>query len=234
MAEAKHYKLSRKELREPDEFQALTTQTVDWLRANQSAVVGAVSTIVAVAAVVIGVGWYSHRQADAAAVQLQSAQTLFEQKKFADAATEFSAVATSYPRTPSGRLAGLYRAHALAEQSDPAAAAAAYADYLAAAPPTDYLRQEALLGMAHAQEAQKDTAAATETYRKAAEIDGPFRTPAQLALARLEEAAGAKDKALALYAEVAKAPELDPETRQAITARLPPPAAPTNAPAPAE
>ncbi len=233
MAEAKHYKLSRKDLREPDEFQALTTQTVDWLRANQSAVVGALSTIVAVAAVVVGVGWYSQRQANAAAVQFESAQTMFGQKKFADAASEFAAVASAYPRTPSGRLASLYRAHALAEQSDPGAAAA-YGEYLAAAPPTDYLRQQALVDMARAQEAAKDTAAATDTYRKAAEIDGPFRTPAQPPLARLEEAAGAKDKALALYAEVAKAPELDPETRQAITARLPPATAPANPTPPAE
>jgi predicted negative regulator of RcsB-dependent stress response len=232
MAEAKHYKLSRKDLREPDEFQAITTQTVDWLRANQSAVVGAVSTILAIGAVVLGVGWYSGHQADAAAVKLQAAQTLFEQKKFAEAATEFADVSATYPRTPSGRLATLYRAHALAEEPDPAAAAAAYGEYLATTPPTDYLRQQALLGMAQAQEATKDTPAATQTYQQAADIDGPFRTQAQLALARLEEAAGAPDKARALYAEIVKAPDLDAETRQAISAKLPASAAPANEAAP--
>jgi len=232
MAEAKHYKLSRKDLREPDEFQAITSQTVDWLRANQSAVVGAVSTILAIGAVIVGVGWYSGRQADAAAVKLQSAQALFEQKKFGDAATEFAAVTAAYPRTPSGRLATLYRAHALAEGSDPAAAAAAYGEYLATTPPTDYLRQQALLGMAHAQEAAKDTPAATETYQQAADIDGPFRTQAQLALARLAEASGASDKARTLYAEIIKAPDLDADTRQAIGAKLPASAAPTNEAAP--
>jgi tetratricopeptide (TPR) repeat protein len=232
MAEAKHYKLSRKDLREPDEFQAITSQTVDWLRANQSAVVGAVSTILAIGAVIVGVGWYSARQADAAAVKLQSAQALFEQKKFGDAATEFAAVTAAYPRTPSGRLATLYRAHALAEGSDPAAAAAAYGEYLATTPPTDYLRQQALLGMAHAQEAAKDTPAATETYQQAADIDGPFRTQAQLALARLAEASGASDKARTLYAEIMKAPDLDADTRQAIGAKLPASAAPTNEAAP--
>jgi len=59
MAEAKHYKITRKDLREPDEFQALTSQSADWVRAHQSAVVVAVSALVAVAAVVLGMNWYS-------------------------------------------------------------------------------------------------------------------------------------------------------------------------------
>ena len=226
MAEAKHYKLTRKDLREPDEFQAFTTQAIEWIRDNQSAVIGAVSTLVAIAAVVLGVGWYTQRQADAAAVRLQSAQTLFDAKKYADAANEFGAVGSEYPRTPSGRLAALYRGHALAAQPDPAGAAAAYADYLADAPPTDYLRQQALLGLARAREATGDPRGATEAYQQAADIAGPFRTPAQVALARLEDAAGNTEKARALYTELLKAPDLDGESRQAITSRLPPSAVP--------
>src|SRR6185503_13925456 len=197
MAEAKHYKLTRKDLREPDEFQAFTTQAIDWIRENQSAVIGAVSTVVAIAAVILGVGWYSQRQTDAAAVRLQSAQALFDSKKFADAATEFGAVGSEYPRTPAGRLAGLYRGHALAAQPDAAGAAAAYADYL---------RQEALLGLGRARDASGDARAAGDAYQQASDIPGPFRTQAQLALARLEDAAGNGEKARALYAELLKAP----------------------------
>ena len=40
MATANHYKVSRKALREPDEFQTLTTQAVDWARDNHSTRVG--------------------------------------------------------------------------------------------------------------------------------------------------------------------------------------------------
>ncbi len=226
MASANQYRITRKSLRAPDEFQTLTTQAVDWARANQSLVVTVVSAIVAVAAVVVGVNWYSARQADAAAVRLQAAQVLFDGKKYADAATEFSAVAAAYPRTPSGRLAALYRAHALAEQPDPAAAATAYSEYLASSPPTDYLRQQALVGLGHASEATNALDAARDAYRQATEIPGPFRARAQLDLARLEEAAGHADQAQALYAEAAKSPGLDSETRQAIVSRLPPSARP--------
>jgi predicted negative regulator of RcsB-dependent stress response len=237
MATANQYKVTRKALREPDEFQTLTTQAVDWARDNQSLVVSVVAGIVAVAAVVVGINWYSQRQADAAALQLQSAQGLFDAKKYAESAAEFAAVASTYPRTPSGRIAALYRAHALAEQPDPAGAATAYGEYLASSPATDYLRQEALLGLAHAKEATNDQEGARDAYRQATEIAGPFRTPAQLGLARLEEAAGHGDQARTLYTEALKSADLDADTRQAIAARVPGAAAaaePAPPPDPAE
>jgi len=106
------------------------------------------------------------------------------------------------------------------------AAVTAYNEYLAGSPATDYLRQEALIGLGRVQEAAKDNAAAMDAYGKAAETGGPFRTAAQLALARLEDAAGNTDKARALYVELLKAPDLDGDSRQYILTRLPPDAVP--------
>lgn len=229
MAEANHFKLSRKDLREPDEFQHLTAQAGEWLRANQSAVVGGVAAALAVAALIFGYSWYGRRQASVAAVRFQAAAALFDAKKFADAATAFGEVASDYGRTPSGRLAALYRAHALAQQPDPAGAATAYGEYLASGPQADYLRQEALLGLARAQEAAGAAPAALDAYRQAAEISGPFRTQARLGLAHLEEAAGNADKARAIYTEVLNDPDLDPDTKQTIASKLPPEARSTPA-----
>jgi predicted Zn-dependent protease len=227
MAEAKHYKITRKTLRQPDEFQTLTGEAFDWIADHQSAVVGAMSAIVAVAALVLGIGWYGQRQADAAAVRLQSAQALFDAGKFPEAAAEFGAVASAYPRTPSGRLATLYRAHALAAVPDPTSAADAYAAYLTATPPTEYLRQQALLGLARANEMLAKREAAAEAYREAAQLTGPFVAQAQVGLARLEEAAGRADVARGLYAEALKAQDLDPDTRSAIASRVPEVSPPT-------
>jgi tetratricopeptide (TPR) repeat protein len=221
MAEAHHYKISRKTLREPDEFQHRATEAFEWFRANQFAVVSVLVAAAVIGGVVLGVNWYGARQRDAAAVRLQGAQALFEAKKYGDAATEFAAIAAEYAGTPAGRIAPLYRGHALAAQPDPAAAATAYSEYLAASPETDYLRQEALLGLARAKEATNDVPAALDAYRRAADIAAPFRTQAQLAIARIEDAAGNADAARALYAELAKSPELDAETRRAIAARVP-------------
>jgi len=226
MAEAKHYKLHRKELRDPDVFQERTAQAVDWLRDNQTVVVSVVSAVVAIGAIVMGIGWYSGRQAQAASTRLAAAESLFDAKKYAEAATEFTAVASEYPSTPSGRLAGLYKARALAAQPDAAAAVTAYNEYLAGSPATDYLRQEALLGLGRAQEAAKNNTAAMESYGKAAEVGGPFKTAAQMALARLEDAAGNGDKARALYVELLKAPDLDADSREYVLNRVPPDAVP--------
>src|SRR4029453_17201602 len=131
--------------------------------------------------------------------RLGGAESLVDSKKYAEAATEFAAVASEYPSTPAGRLAGLYKARALAAPPDAAAAVTAYNEYLAGSPATDYLRQEALMGLGRAQEAAKDNAAAMDSYGKAADVGGPFRTAAQMALARLQDAAGNGDKARALY-----------------------------------
>ncbi len=229
MAEADHIKLSRKDLREPDEFQALTAQATDWLRQNQSAVVGGVSALAAVVALVLGITWYSSRQAESAAARFQTAHLLYQTGKFADAATEFQAVAAAYPRAPMGRIAVLYRAHSLLQQPDAAAAALAYGEYLAGSPATEYLRQEALVGSGRAQEASKNDGAALDAYRQAADIAGPFHTQALSAEARLEDAGGNGEKAKTLYTELLKAPDLDAATRQAILAKLPPGQAPAEA-----
>lgn len=221
MSEA-HHRITRHELREPDEFMAFTGQVMDWVRQNQSAVIGAVSTVIAVGAVALGMNWYAGRQADAAAVKLEAAQATFEAKAYANAAIAFADTASAYPGTSAGRIALLYRAHALAQQPDPAAAATAYSEYLATTPATDYLRQAALIGLAQSNEASGNAAAATTSYRQAAATAGPFRLTAQVALARLEDAAGHAEQAQALYAEIATSPDLDADTRQALASKLPP------------
>jgi tetratricopeptide (TPR) repeat protein len=230
MAEADRIKLSRKALREPDEFQTVATQTADWLRANQPAVVGGASALLAVAAVVVGLNWYTARRADAAAVQLHTAQGLYAHGKYSDAAAAFQTLHAEYARTPSGRLAALYRAHALLRQPAPADAAIAYEEYLASSPAPDYLKQEALLGLGHAHELAENAGGALDAYREAGSIDGPFRTDAMLAAARLEDAAGHADKARELYTKLLALPNLDPDTRGVVLAKLPPgqsvPAAP--------
>src|SRR5206468_4321464 len=81
----------------------------------------------------------------------------FDEGKFQEAAQGFAYVVERYPGAPFGRLAVLYRAHALARQGDQAAAATAYGEYLASAAVPDYLRQEALVGLARAKEAAGDT-----------------------------------------------------------------------------
>src|SRR5262249_16208266 len=128
----------------------------------------------------------------------------FEAARFAPAVEGFAGLGREYPGTAFGRLATLYRGHALARQGDAAGAATAYTEYLASSPPTDYLRQEALSGLGAAREASGDQAGALDAYGQAAAIDGPFRMQAQLAMAHLHELAGQPDKARAVYLAILK------------------------------
>src|SRR4029453_10910412 len=159
---AERIKLNRKALREPDEFQTLTSQVAAWAQANQTALVAVAAAAVVIAAVGAGVSWYRARQAAAAAVRFQSAHDEFQASRWEEAGEAFAGLGRDYPGTGYGRLAALYQGHALLRKPDPAAAAAAYGGFLAASPPTDYLRQEALMGLGAAREARADAPRAPE------------------------------------------------------------------------
>src|SRR5206468_715880 len=85
-----------------------------------------------------------------------------------------------------------------------AGAAIAYGEYLASDPPTEYLRQEALLGLGHAKEAGGDTAGALDAYTQAGALGGPYRTEALLAAGRLQAASGHANEARAVYESLLK------------------------------
>jgi len=218
---AKRLKVRRKDLRKPDEFETLTGQVVDWADANRS-LVGAIAIgILVIAAIALGVArWRAGRDA-AASADFQAARARFAAGSFDEAANGFEQVASDYPRAPFGRLARLYRAHALAGKGDAAAAATAYTEYLASSPPTDYLRQEALSGLGHAQQASGDAKAALESFTQAGAIAGPFRNDALLAAARLHEAAGENDKAREIYASLLPNAN-DPEFKAFLESKVPP------------
>src|SRR5262249_36720322 len=171
---AKRIKVRRKDLRKPDEFETLTAQVVDWADTNRSLVGAIVAGVLVVAAIVLGVTRWRASRNESASIDFQGAQGRFGAGAFADAARAFDPVATESPSAPSGRLAGLYRAHALARSGDAAGAATAYAAYLAGSPPTDYLRQEALTGLARAKEASSDTKDALDAYTQAGAVPRPL------------------------------------------------------------
>jgi tetratricopeptide (TPR) repeat protein len=222
---AKRLKIRRKDLQQPDEFETLTAQTLDWARRHQALVSAVAGGLVAVALVVLVVGRVRASHAEAAALDFRAAHGLFEAGKFGEAADAFATLAETSPRTPFGRLAGLYRAHAFARKGDPGSAATAYGEYLASSPPADYLRQEALVSMGRAKEGTSDASGALEAYTQAGALDGPFHTDALLAAARLDEAAGRTEDARHIYTQLlAAAP--DGDTKAFLLSKVPGAAAP--------
>jgi hypothetical protein len=251
MATTERVKIDRKALRQPDEFQALTTQAAEWAQRHQSTLVAVGVALVVIALAAGGFTWWRGRQNEAASIRFRSAHQAFEAARWADAAEGFQSVTRDFGSTPFAELAILYRGHALARSGDAAGAATAYEDYLGAGPETEYLRQEALTGLGRAREATGDTAAAQKAFEEAAATPGPFRIEARLGLARMAEAAGDTERARTIYAEMladapagplrtfleAKAPALAPPAPKpaaaAAAADAAPAAAPDGAAAPA-
>jgi tetratricopeptide (TPR) repeat protein len=217
----KRIKIRRKDLRKPDEFETLTGQAVDWADRHRPLVIGVAAGAIVVALIAFAVGRWRAGQNEAAAVAFRAAHAQFDAGRYAEAAGTFAEVGSAHPHTAFGRLATLYRAHALARSGDAAGAATAYGEYLATSPASEYLRQEALTGLARARESTGDAAGALEAYSQAGDLRGPYRTDALLGAARLHEAAGRGDQAREIYTRLLKeAP--DPETRALLMAKLPP------------
>lgn len=200
MATSERVKIDRKSLRQPDEFQTLTTQAADWAQQHQSALIATAVALLVIALAAGGVAWWRARQAEAASIRFRAAHQAFEAARYPEAIASFASLGADYGSTPFGRLAALYRGHALARSGDAAGAATAYGEYLAAGPETEYLRQEALASLGRAREASGDAAAAREAFDEAAAMSGPFKIEAQLGQARLAEAAGDPERARTIYA----------------------------------
>ncbi len=221
-------KIDRKSLREPDEFQTLTTQAAAWAGTNQTLVWSLGVGLVVVAGLGLGFGWYRARQAEAGAVRFQSAHAEFIGEKYKEAADAFAGLGADYGSTPFGRLAQLYRGHSLLRGNDATGAATAYGEYLASSPETEYLRQEALAGLAAARESSGDTAGAVQAYTDAAAIDGPFKQEVRLAMARIAEASGKPDDAKAIYLTLLKE-NPDPQLKAILESKIPADVAAANA-----
>ena len=232
-------RIRRKDLRQPDEFLTLSRRAVAYAEENRTTffiVIGGI--VVLLAAVLIFRAVRASRQASAAQAYAQ-AHVLLDDKKYADAATAFQQVADTYSSTSYAALSQLDAANALLLADRAAEAATAYQKFLDAGPPTDYLRQVALVRLGHAQEQDGKPADAARTFASAAELAGPYAEEALAGQARTAEVSGDQAAAKDLYARfLEKYPQSD--RRPLVTSRLvalggtPPPAGSVAAAAAAE
>jgi tetratricopeptide (TPR) repeat protein len=226
---AKRVKIRRKDLRQPDEFETVTGQLVDWADNHRPALLAGAIAVALIAIGFLGVNRWRASENAAAASDFRAAHALFDAGKYDEATTAFNALIVDYSRTPAGDLARLYRAHTIARGGEAADAVTAYTEYLASSPASPYLQQEALTGLGYAKEAADDKAGALEAYAQAGAMDGPFQQDAMLAEARLREAKGETARAREIYTKLLETlPEGD--LRALVISKLPPGTA--TAPAP--
>jgi predicted negative regulator of RcsB-dependent stress response len=210
----------RRFLKEPDEFVVWTARASAWAQQHQGMLTAAAGGLLLVVIVAGLVNWRSARQTDAASEAFRVARTKFAAKDYAPAAIEFDAVARDYPSTSFGRLAVLYRGHALLRSGDATGAAAAYQEFLARGEPDVYLRQLALTDLAYAQEQSGAATEARTTLAQAGDLAGPYRIDALLGYARLSQAAGDTAAAAEAYRKVLTE-NPDAETKTFVRRQLP-------------
>jgi outer membrane protein assembly factor BamD (BamD/ComL family) len=199
---ARTEKLTRKDLRQPDEFQTLSRQALEWVEQNRTAVMAALGAVIVVLIAVVAYQMISQSREDSAATAYVEARALLTDKKYKEAAGRFDEVANRYGSTSYGSLALLERGNALLLSGQAAEAASAYQRYLQSSPATDYLRQLGHTRLGYAQEQAGKPREAQQSFAAAAAEPGPFSAEALFGAARNAEAAGDTTKAKDFYAQL--------------------------------
>jgi tetratricopeptide (TPR) repeat protein len=197
---ATRHKISRKELKQPDEFQSIFEAAALFFELHMTEVILAAGALLVVIAIVLGFFYYEARQSQAAAARFDQALTDLHDGKYDVAEKELSSLAADVPRRPLGRLANLYLADAYLAQKQPAKARETLLRYLAA-DDASIFRNAGLDDLAVACEELGDYRQAEDAYRQASKIDGPEQARAQLGVARMLQKQGKRAAAIVAYDE---------------------------------
>ncbi len=235
---SKSAELSRKEMKQPDQFQVVAGEAASWLTGHRRTAVlagGALAVVLVVAVVVMAVR--DRRQAGAAAllsevyrnaggelsaVPLPGSPGPFfpsdtaRQKAVALAADK---VLAAYPGTSQAALAALAKGDANLRLGELDAAVAAYQLYLSTARRSDSFRFAALEGLALAAEGKGDVEGALAGWSRLASELPEQADRADLERARLLAASGKVDEARSLltaFADVHKTSQLTGEAAERL------------------
>jgi predicted negative regulator of RcsB-dependent stress response len=199
MAVTSHRKLSRKALKQPDEFVSTLEWIGDFISANLvSVIVGAIVLILVIVAVFVGSFYVQHRQRIASEQFYRTINALSD-KNYKSAQEGFDTIARSYPGHTLGHLARFYLAVTYLAQKQPAAARSALQKYLAKSGGDLWFRQMALTQLGVANEELRDYHGAHSAYVKAARLKGPEQVRAEIGAARTLALTGDRQGAIAAY-----------------------------------
>jgi len=193
-----HPRLSRKQLKQPDEFVTLIDQAGEFLRENLDRVIIAAVAMVVLFVIAFGFYFYAQHQHRLAAEDFYDAVGALERKDYKAAERSFTQLAEEHSGSSLGRLARFYLANAYLAENQPAKARDALQTYLASGA-QPLFRQLALTQLGVAAENLSDYQQAHAAYAEAAALDGPERTRAQLGAARTLVRIGDKPGAIAAY-----------------------------------
>ena len=176
-------RITRRDIRKPDQFVAVTGEIFHYVKQNRKAFIGAA---VAVVLALVGLwGWdvYKQRQNQLAAKDYARAVNFYRAGKYADAVQLFGK-AKEYSLSSHSAPALLYQANSYLALGEPAKAAASLQELLHKERKQSLLRQLGLLSLAYLHETAGNCKEAAPRFAEAEKIVAPLTDDAILGKAR--------------------------------------------------
>lgn len=195
-------RITRKDLRQPDQFVTFTAQAFDLFREHRKACIASLSLLIAVAIIFWGWHLYRGRQDRLAAQEFSRAFDLYHTGKYRDALTVLEKV-EGYRWSNYYDLGLLYQANAFLALKDTQKAMESARRLVETGKGEPLLRQIALVTLAHIYDEQKQCKEALPLYSEAEKLAGPVNENALLGKARCSELTGDLRAALQSYRQFA-------------------------------
>lgn len=196
-------RLSRKELRQPDWFQAFTENALEYYYRQRIAVYLGLAVVVLLLLVIWGWGVFKERQESMAAQEFGQAMTQYHAGKHLEAIASLKKVQT-YRWSRYSNLAYLYEANSYLALNDFSKATTSAQRFIVGTDQNSLMRQIGLLTLADIQERQSQCKEAINNYSEAGKIKGAFTDRAFLGEARCAVQMGDLKAGLAAYRQLLK------------------------------
>jgi predicted negative regulator of RcsB-dependent stress response len=193
-----HKKISRKELKQPDEFQSFVSNAQEFLLHNLQQVIVSASIVLAVGALAVGIYYYEIHRDNIAGDRFYTAIAELNQKNYPQAAADFEKLANDEPGREVGKLARFYLATAYLQQGQLDKARESLIAYVPDAK-DDLFASMAYQDLGVIYEKSGDFRKAQGAYSQAAAIAGPEQSRAELQVARMLLKQGDKAGAIDAY-----------------------------------
>ena len=218
-------RLSRKELRQPDQFVSLSVQLAAWIKAHTVFLMYGIG-VVAVAATLVTCwwAWQKHREQQAGIALYEATRFMRTPANRSKAVEQLQKLVSDYGGTAAAALAYWHLGHLYFEGENYPASLTAYSQAQKRLSKADQPLMVALvtLDVAYAQEASGtcDPDAIT-SFEAVLQLPAPWlRGEAYLGIGRCHEKTGASHKAAAIYERALSDRVIDEVSRQMISERL--------------
>jgi tetratricopeptide (TPR) repeat protein len=216
----RHHKLTRKELKQPDEFQTLIENAEEFVLGHLQQVIVSAAIVLVAGAILLGVYYYEVHRDTVAGTQFYSALTALNQKNYKQAEAGFEKLAADEPGRDVGKLSRFYLGTAYMADANLPKARDAFVSYLSQAPKRlDLFSSLASHDLGVVYERMGEYTKAEGAYSAAAAIPGPSQAQAELDVARMRLRQGNKQGAIEAYQQFLKMHPFS-EDRQTVVEAL--------------